>query len=112
MTISTLRLSLLLLSAIASGAHAEPAEQAQRAAHAGSQASQQSTASTLHGLAASGQVTSALTAAPLLSGGAVATAGGQVLLDAASAPIGSPLPLSDEQFTIVSPDQALKPKAP
>jgi hypothetical protein len=68
------------------------------------------------GLVASGQVTSAVVAVPLSVGGAVlgsaggvSAASGQTLMQAATAPIGTPLAVSDEVITVMPPNQALKP---
>ncbi|MBF0263363.1 MAG: hypothetical protein HQL97_16165 [Magnetococcales bacterium] len=68
-----------------------------------------------HGIIASGQATSAVTAVPLASGGAVLGAAGaasaQMAHDsaaAASAPAQGPLPVVEETITILPPDEALK----
>lgn len=79
------------------------------------QASAHASASAAHAIAASGQTVLAVSAVPLSIGGAVLTSAGQASTDmgnasmqAASAPIGTPLPITDEAITIVRPDIALR----
>lgn len=76
-------------------------------------------ASAAHSIAASGQVTSAASAIPLAIGGVVSgTAGAlsgqaaQGSSKAATAPIGTPLEITDEAITIMPPNEALKKPAP
>jgi hypothetical protein len=80
-------------------------------------ASGHASASAAHSVAASGQVTSAVSAMPLLSagmvmgsGGAVSAEAGRDSLKAATAPIGTPLAITDEAITVMPPNEALKPK--
>lgn len=77
-----------------------------------SAASANSIGSVAHGIAASGQVTSAVLAVPLASGAAVLGTAANVSANAASsqAPIGTPLKVTDETVTIMSPSEALSPK--
>ncbi len=81
------------------------------------QASGHASASAAFGIVASGQATSAALAVPLSVGGAVlgsagamSTAAAQEAMRAASAPIGTPLVVTEEVITIVPPNEALKPK--
>lgn len=80
------------------------------------QASAHASASAAHAIAASGQTVLAVSAVPLSIGGAVLTSAGQAStamgnasMQAASAPIGTPLPITDETITVVRPDIALRP---
>jgi len=80
------------------------------------QASAHASASAAHAIAASGQTVFAVSAVPLSIGGAVLTSAGQAStamgnasMQAASAPIGTPLPITDETITVVRPDIALRP---
>ncbi len=108
----------LLLGAFAvwaAQAQANPAENAQQAVKAGGRASANASASAAHSLVATGQLVSGLVAVPMLaSGTAVVGVGGSAvqagasLMDAASRPIGAPLPITDETLSIVAPDQALR----
>jgi len=79
------------------------------------QASAHASASAAHAIAASGQTVLAVSAVPLAIGGAVLTSAGQASTNmgnasmrAANAPIGTPLPISDEAITVVRPDIALR----
>jgi hypothetical protein len=96
---------------------------AQNDTHAGQavsnavQASGHASASAAHSIAASGQVTSAVSAVPLSIGGAVLGSAGAVSaaaardsMRAATAPIGTPLQVTDEVITVVPPNEALKAK--
>jgi hypothetical protein len=78
------------------------------AGKAGSNASK----SAAHSIAASGQVTSAASAIPLAIGGSVGAESSEIakdLMDAATAPAGTPLIITDETITIgPPPDEALK----
>ena len=91
----------------------------QAALNKGSAASGNASASAGHSLAASGQLTSAALAVPLMSAGVVAgSVGGASAgsanqsMRAATAPIGTPLEITDESITVISPKEALKPKSP
>lgn len=78
-------------------------------------ASLQASASFAHALAASGQATLAVSTIPFAIGGSVGAVSGQIANDsmrAANAPIGTPLPVTDEVLTIASPDEALRTGAP
>ena len=90
-------------------------ESAEAASHAG--------ASVAHGVMASGQVTSAVSAVPFAvvgSAGAVAGSVGAAstemakdLMEAATAPIGTPLEITDESVSAgPPPNEALTPKKP
>jgi hypothetical protein len=88
-----------------------------QAAKSGVAASGNASASAAHSVAASGQVTSAMSAMPLLSGGAVlgsvgavSAAAGHDSMKAATAPIGTPLQITDEAITVMPPNEALKSK--
>lgn len=81
------------------------------------QASAAALGSAAHSIAASGQVTSAMSAIPLSIGGAVLGSAGAVSagaakgsMKAATAPIGTPLKVSDEAITVTPPNEALKSK--
>ncbi len=69
-----------------------------------------------HAIAASGQATSAASAAPLLIGGSAGAVSGKIgndLMQSASQPIGKPLAITDEAITAgPPPDQVLKTKTP
>lgn len=97
------------------GVQAQDTTHAGQAVNEAGQSSAHASASAAHSIAASGQVTSGLLAVPLLSGAAVSgsvantSAGsGNALMQAATAPIGTPLPISQETITVVPPDVALK----
>lgn len=103
----------LVLSA--ANAMAEDATHAGQALNEAGQSSAHASASAAHSIVASGQVTSALLAVPLMSGAVVAGSVGNAsadsadaLMKAANAPIGTPLPISSETVTMVPPDVALK----
>jgi hypothetical protein len=70
----------------------------------------------MHSIAASGQVTSAVSAVPLLVGGSVGAVSGKAgseLMQSASQPIGKPLEVTEEAVTVgPPPDQVLKTKTP
>jgi len=81
------------------------------------QASGNASASAAHSIVASGQVTSAASAVPLSVGGAVLGSAGAVSagaandsMKAATAPIGTPLEVTDESITTMPPNEALKVK--
>ena len=86
-----------------------------RALNLSGQASAATSGSAAHSIAASGQVTSAAIAVPLAIGGSAltsagkaSTAGANASMNAATAPIDTPLPITDEAITSMPPDQALK----
>ncbi|MDD5612799.1 MAG: hypothetical protein PHF75_07140 [Gallionella sp.] len=81
------------------------------------QSSGHASASVGHSIAASGQVTSAASAIPLAIGGVVSGTAGAVSgqaahnsAQAATAPIGTPLNITDETITVMPPNEALKNK--
>lgn len=94
------------------------ADDSTHAGHAVTEAAKASghaSASAAHSIAASGQVTSAASAAPLSIGGAVLGSAGAASaaaardsMRAAVAPIGTPLPITDDAITVVPPNEALK----
>lgn len=98
----------LLANAFAGDTHSGQAveESAQTGSHA--------SASAAHGIVASGQVTSAASAVPLAIGGSAAAVTTEIakdLMDAATAPVGTPLEITDESVTAgPPPDEALAPK--
>lgn len=86
-----------------------------QAANEAAQVSGHASASAAHSLAASGQVTSAVLAVPLgLAGellggsGAASAAAARDSMRAATTPIGTPLPITDEAITVLPPDEALR----
>lgn len=90
-----------------------------RAVTTAGKSSGNASASAAHSVAASGQVTSAVSAVPLSIGGvalstagAVSAAGARDSMRAARAPIGAPLPVTDEIITVIPPNQALKKSRP
>lgn len=100
----------LSMSANAFSAETHSGQAVEEASKAGSHAS----ASAAHSIVASGQVTSAASAVPLAIGGsagAVSTEIAKDLMDAATAPIGTPLKITDESVTAgPPPNEALAPK--
>lgn len=114
----TIRLTLSCLAATLScAAWAQNETHAGRAIKDGMAASGHASASAAHSIVASGQVTSAAIAVPLSVGGAALASGGAVSaaaardsMKAATAPIGTPLPVTDEAITVMPPNQALKAK--
>lgn len=88
-----------------------------QAAHEAAQASGNASASAAHSIIASGQATSAASAVPLAVGGAVLGSAGAASksaahesMKAATAPIGTPLEVTDESIITMPPNEALKPK--
>ena len=88
-----------------------------RAVKESMQASGHASVSAAHSIAATGQVTSAALAVPLSVGGAVLGSAGAVSTNAASnltktatAPIGTPLKITNEVITSIPPNEALKAK--
>ena len=83
------------------------------------QASAHASASAGHAIAASGQATLGVSAIPLAIGGVVSGTAGAVSSQAAqssaraaTAPIGTPLDITDETITVMPPNEALKEKKP
>lgn len=110
-------LTCIVIVATIGGAIADDETHAGRAVKESMQASGHASASAGHSIAASGQVTSAALAVPLSVSGAVLGAAGAVstnaasdLMKAATAPIGTPLKISNEVITSIPPDEALKAK--
>ena len=110
--ISAIACSLMLC---AGNAMADPAEQATQAIRAGGRASGNASASAGHSLAATGQLASGVVATPLLASGAIAVSVGSAALQAggslmntATSPIGSPLPVTDETVSVLPPNKALQ----
>ena len=112
-TITLFAVSMLGLT----GAFAQSGN-ARKAVNESGQASGHAGASAGHGILASGQVTSAAIAVPLSVGGAVlgaaasiATGAADSAMNAANAPIGQPLPVTDRVITTMPPSEALnKPR--
>ncbi len=76
-------------------------------------------ASLSNSIAASGQVVSAISSIPFAIGGLVSGTAGSISEQASrnsaqvnSAPIGTPLEITDESLTIMPPNEALKQPAP
>ena len=116
MLINIIRSAFLI--ALSCSAHAADDTHAGRATHLSGQASIAASGSAAHSIAASGQVTSAVSALPLSVGGAVLGSAGAVSAEAArdsmkaaTAPIGTPLEITDEAITIMPPNEALKKKS-
>lgn len=110
-------LYIFLAAIISLPAYAADDTHAGRAATLSGQSSAAASGSAAHSIAASGQVTSAASAAPLSLGGAVLGSTGAVSaqaahdsMKAATAPIGTPLNITDEVITIMPPNEALKTK--
>lgn len=95
------------INSFAAGTHSGQAleESGQALKHAGG--------SVGHGVIASGQVTSAASAVPLAIGGSAGAVSARIskdLMDAATAPIGTPLEVTDESVTAgPPPNEALSP---
>lgn len=105
---------IVVCSLLGSTAYAAESTHAEEAVKKSAQASGNASASAAHSIAASGQVTSAAIAVPLKAVGAVGAASAQAgdgLSKAASAPIGTPLQVTDEAITAGPlPSEAMKPK--
>jgi hypothetical protein len=100
-----------------SSAFAADNTEAGRAVNEAVQSSGHASASAAHSIAASGQVTSAVSAVPLSvsgaalgSAGAVSAGAARDSMRAATAPIGTPLVVTDETITVIPPNEALKSK--
>lgn len=110
--------SLVLFFMVGGSAFAENIAHAGQAVQESAQASGHASASAAHSIVASGQVTSAASAVPLSVGGAVLGSAGAVSagaahdsMKAATAPIGTPLEVTDESITTMPPNEALKIKS-
>lgn len=111
--------NVLLITLLATSSAAFAADQT----HSGQasantvQSGSHASASAGHSIAASGQVTSAVSAIPLAIGGLVSGTAGALSsqaargsAQAATAPIGTPLEITDETITVMPPNEALKKK--
>ncbi|MDD2884814.1 MAG: hypothetical protein PHT48_07220 [Dechloromonas sp.] len=101
--------------ALSSNINAGEETHASRAISESGQASTHASASAAHSIVASGQVVSAAAAVPLSIGGAVlgsagtaSTAAARDSMRAPTAPIGTPLHVTDETVTVIPPNEALK----
>lgn len=110
-------LTTIVVAATIGGAIADDDTHARRAVKESLQSSGHASGSAAHSIAASGQVTSGVLAVPLSVGGAVLSTAGAVSISAASdlrraatAPIGTPLKITDEVISSIPPDEALKAK--
>jgi hypothetical protein len=109
---------ICVFSLCATTAMANPAEQLQKAVKTGGQASSNAAASAGHSLVATGQLASGVFATPLLASGAItvgvgsaAVQAGGSLMNAATHPIGTPLPVTEETISIIPPNRALQQSA-
>ena len=109
MQLGLLALSLLPGTVLAG----EPAAASGQAAHHASQAMTHSARAVFSGMIATGQVASAASAVPLrisATAGMVSGQSADALMAAATAPIGTPLPVAEETYSAgPPPDEALKP---
>ena len=100
---------VMLFSVNSFGADTHSGQAIEEASKAGSHGS----AASAHAIVGSGQVTSAASAVPLAIGGSAGAVSNEMakdLMDAANAPIGTPLEITDEPITAgPPPDEALKP---
>lgn len=110
-------LALALMLGFSSQSYAGEDTHAGQAVGNAAQASGHASASAAHSIAASGQVTSAAAAVPLSAGGAVLGSAGAAStgaahgsINAATAPIGKPLEITNEAITTTPPNEALKNK--
>lgn len=93
---------------------AEPNTHAGKAVDHAAKSFSHASGSAAHSIAASGQVTSAASAIPLSIGASVGAVSGQMAhgsMKAATAPIGTPLEITDEAITTMPPNEALKQKS-
>jgi hypothetical protein len=104
----------LILSIVFAGACFAEGTYSGQAVKESARASSHASVGVVYGVIATGQVVSAAAAAPFAiagSVGAVNTRIAEGLRDAASVPVGTPLPIADEIVTAgPPPDQALKSK--
>jgi hypothetical protein len=115
MLMNTLYVSALLAASTCALAQSSGQTHASQAIKEGAESSGHASASAAHGIAASGQATLGLSAVPLSIGGAVlgsvggvSTAAANESMNAASAPIGTPLKITDEVISVTPPNEALK----
>lgn len=111
-------LTACVMSSLCAAAFAADETHAGAAVKNALQSSGHASASAAHSIVASGQVTSAAIAIPLSVGGVVLSTAGAVSgaaahdsMRAATAPIGTPLEITDEVITVMPPNEALKTKA-
>jgi hypothetical protein len=116
--LARIALAVVVTAAMANTAYADDETHAGRAVSEAVESSGHASASAAHSIAASGQLTSAASAIPLSVGGAVLGSVGAVSaaaardsMRAATAPIGTPLEITDEVITVVPPNEALKAKS-
>lgn len=102
----------MILSVNAYGADTHSGQALEEGSKAGTHAS----TSAAHAIVGSGQVTSAASAVPLAIGGSAGAVSAEIakdLMKAATAPIGTPLEITDESVTAgPPPNEALVPKKP
>ena len=106
---------LVLLVTTAGPLFAEASKPVGQTVQESAQVSGNASSSAAHSIVASGQVTSAASAVPLSVGGAVLGSAGAVSagaahdsMKAATAPIGTPLEVTNESITTMPPNEALK----
>lgn len=106
--------ALLLASPAFAADPKEPNTHAGKAVDHAAKSFSHASGSAAHSIAASGQVTSAASAIPLSIGASAGAVSGQMAhgsMKAATAPIGTPLEITDEAITTVPPNEALKQKS-
>ncbi|MEI7432257.1 MAG: hypothetical protein WCL27_17565 [Betaproteobacteria bacterium] len=113
MRIFLVALSVLMM--LLSNVFAQETTHSGQAATESVRASGHASGSAAHSIAASGRVTSAAIAVPMSVGGAVLVVSGAASVSAANqsmraaiAPIGTPLPITDEAIVTTPPNVALK----
>lgn len=115
-------LPIIMLPALllwASATLANPADHAEKAVQAAGRASANASASVGHSLAATGQLASGMVVTPVLASGVLAVGAGSAAMhsgaasvQAATQPIGQPLPLTRETVSVLPPNQALQTQRP
>ena len=101
-------MGLGLFAALASSGCAGSTSNASVAVKQSVQASGLASSGAAHALAASGQAALAVSSVPLAVSGAVLSGAAKASMNAASAPAGTALPLTDQTITVIPPNQALK----
>lgn len=116
-TLAQISLAAIFVTGTINSVFADDDTHASRAVKEGVQSSAHASVSAAHSIAASGQVTSAVLAVPLSVGGVALVSAGAVsagvahdLMQAATAPIGTSLVITDEVITVLPPNEALKAK--
>lgn len=111
----TTNLLLITLLGVTPAAFAADQSLSGQAVGNSAQASGHASASAGHAIAASGQATLGVSAIPLAIGGVVSGTAGAISSQAAhgsaraaTAPIGTPLDITDETITVMPPNEALK----